>query len=207
MFAPCVKYPTRLRENYFSIDDILTTQEKVPCKFQSSVLGLGFLDPGAEGTDLAAGTAMELPYWLARALCSRKRRIVTVEMPKPYREGYRQILSADANVVDLHKLGPYYYAFGIYLQSFGQPDAGEISNTLLQTFSTRFRRIMDSAQNCLNEDTTAVTGKLDELERVLFRVGQEGLTAFHCWQSGQSAKIVPSTMVTNYRKRKRQDGD
>ena len=61
---------------------------------------------------------MELPYWMARALCSRKRHIISVEMPRQYREGYREILTADANVVDLHKLGPYYYSYGSQLLKF-----------------------------------------------------------------------------------------
>ena len=33
-------------------------------------------------------------------------------MPKTYREVYREIMTADPLVVDLHKQGPYYYEFG-----------------------------------------------------------------------------------------------
>ena len=35
-----------------------------------------------------------------------------VKVPKTYREVYREIMTADPLVVDLHKQGPYYYEFG-----------------------------------------------------------------------------------------------
>ena len=35
-----------------------------------------------------------------------------VQVPKTYREVYREIMTADPLVVDLHKQGPYYYEFG-----------------------------------------------------------------------------------------------
>ena len=57
---------------------------------------------------------------------------VSTEVPNQYREGYREILTADANVVDLHKLGPYYYAFGTQLLQFDHPDAPDIAKSLLQ---------------------------------------------------------------------------
>ena len=97
------------------------------CIFQT-----GFLDPSADNNDVLPGTKMELPYWLAESLCSKKRHIVSIELPKQYREGYREILSADAEVVDLHKWGPHYYAFGTQLLSFEHPDSSDIAKSLLQ---------------------------------------------------------------------------
>ena len=37
---------------------------------------------------------------------------LTTQVPKTYREVYREIMTADPLVVDLHKQGPYYYEFG-----------------------------------------------------------------------------------------------
>ena len=34
--------------NYFSIEDILATQERVPCQVDSDLKNLGFLDPGSD---------------------------------------------------------------------------------------------------------------------------------------------------------------
>lgn len=117
--------------DYFDLDDILSCQEKVPCTFQTQVKDLGFLDHGAESEHLEAGTKMELSFWLAKELCARQRRIISVELPKVYRENYRQILEADANVVDLNKLGPYFYSFGGKLLEFGNPENPRIAESLM----------------------------------------------------------------------------
>ena len=49
-----------------------------------------------------------------------------------YRESYREILSADASVVDLHKLGPYYYGFGTHLLKFELPDTADVAKMLVK---------------------------------------------------------------------------
>ena len=38
--------------SYFSIDDILATQERVPCQIQTDLPHLGFLDPGSDSAIL-----------------------------------------------------------------------------------------------------------------------------------------------------------
>ncbi|NXC98826.1 PSF3 protein, partial [Certhia familiaris] len=165
------------------------------------------------------GSKLEIPLWLAKGLHDSKRRIISVELPKIYREAWRTVFSADANVVDLHKMGPYYYGFGSQLLNFENPENPEIAQTILQaslswgwlcvtclcslqTFVARFRRIMDSSQNAYNEDTSALVARLDELERALFQVGQKGLNDFQCWEKGQASQITASSLVQNYGKRK-----
>ncbi|NXT19770.1 PSF3 protein, partial [Syrrhaptes paradoxus] len=168
------------------------------------------------------GSKLEVPLWLAKGLHDSKRRIISVELPKVYREAWRTVFSADANVVDLHKMGPYYYGFGSQLLNFDNPENPEIAQTilqatsvlpvsncvsLLQTFISRFRRIMDSSQNAYNEDTSALVARLDELERALFQTGQKGLNDFQCWEKGQASQITASSLVQNYGKRKFTDMD
>lgn len=190
-------------EDYLDIDDILASHERIPCKFNMPVSGLGYLDPSSDQNDLAEGTKLELPYWLARALCSRKRRIVSIDLPKPYREGYRDILQADANVVDLHKLGPYYFIFGTHLLNFETADATDIAKSMVQAFQDRFRRIMDYSQNAYYEDMNNLISKLDNMERNLFAAGQQGLSDFQRWETRETDKISISDMVDRHRKRKR----
>lgn len=117
--------------DYFDLDDIVSCQEKVPCTFETQVKNLGFLDHGAGSDHLEAGTKMELSFWLAKELCSRQRRVISVDLPKVYRETYRQILEADANVVDLNKLGPYFYSFGGKLFGFENAENPRIAESLL----------------------------------------------------------------------------
>lgn len=49
--------------NYFSIEDILVTQEKIPCTVEQPLSLLGFLDQSSESPDLSTGQEIELPLW------------------------------------------------------------------------------------------------------------------------------------------------
>ncbi|WAR11738.1 PSF3-like protein, partial [Mya arenaria] len=190
-------------DDYYNIDDILATNEKIPCKIEMPIYRLGFLDSSSINEDLMPGTKIEFPHWMARSLCSRKRHMVSVETPKQYRESYREILTADASVVDLHKLGPYYFSFGTHLLKFDLPESQDVAKMLVKSFQHRFRKVMDSSQNSYNEDTSKLTEKLDESERLLFRAGQLGLNDFMRWETRQTEKLVTSEMVKKHRKRKR----
>lgn len=75
---------------------------------------------------------MELPLWVAKGLYDQKRRVVAVELPKVYREGWRTVFGADPNVVDLHKMGPYYYGLGSQMLHFDSPENPEVAQTILQ---------------------------------------------------------------------------
>ncbi|KAL8589319.1 hypothetical protein ACOMHN_052322 [Nucella lapillus] len=190
-------------EDYFNLDDILATNERLPCKVEMPIHRLGYLDNTTDDSTLQPGTKLELPFWLARALCSRRRHIVTVEFPRPYRLSYREVFKADPNVVDLHKLGPFFYLFGSYLLTFQHTDSADVANSLLKTFQGRFRRIMDSSQNALHRDTSQWMEKLDESEKKIFQAGQQGLHDFEHWERRQTEKLKTSAMVMKHLKRKR----
>ena len=194
-------------EDFFSIDDILACHQRVPCQFELPVYRLGFLNPNSNDEHLQVGTKMEIPLWLARMLCSRRRQIVSVGLPKAYREAQRDILSADANIVDLYKLGPYYYSMGVKLLRFEHLERADLSKSLLETFLNRFRWIMDSSQNAFQSDTTSLMSKLDEKERELFRTGQRAVQDMEKWERGESHKIVSSSVVQNRRKRRREPSE
>ncbi|NWZ34823.1 PSF3 protein, partial [Brachypodius atriceps] len=211
-----------MEENFLSLDDILMSQEKLPGRAESALPRLAVLLGQSAGSaeSIPEGSKLEIPLWLAKGLHDSKRRMISVELPKIYKEAWRTVFSADANVVDLHKMGPYYYGFGSQLLNFENPENPEIAQTILQatgggcvlpvsdcacspqTFIARFRRIMDSSQNAYNEDTSVLVARLDELERALFQVGQKGLNDFQCWEKGQASQITASSLVQNYGKRK-----
>ena len=113
-FAECTNMDLNQSYNpsYFSIEDILATQERVPCQVESDLKNLGFLDPGSDNQDLGRGTKLELPLWMVEGLTDYKaRNYITVDVPKTFKEVFREIMSADPLVVDLHKMGLYYYEF------------------------------------------------------------------------------------------------
>ncbi|GFY66104.1 DNA replication complex GINS protein PSF3 [Trichonephila inaurata madagascariensis] len=188
-------------EQYFSIDDILATNERIPCKFEVDVNKLGFLDPSSGNQDLAKGTKLEMPLWMAQAL--HRKRLITMDIPRMYREAYREILNADATVVDLHKIGPYFYHLGLYLSRFAHQDSEEICRMLNQTFRNRFRQLMDTSQNSLEEDATILTANLDRTEVALFNLGHKSLLDLKNWQNRKSQKILTADLVMNHKKRKR----
>ena len=47
-----MEYSQSYAPSYFSIDDILATQERVPCQIQTDLPHLGFLDPGSDSAIL-----------------------------------------------------------------------------------------------------------------------------------------------------------
>ena len=129
---PATSTYTRHADDYYDINDILASDSKVSCVFEMQVLRLGFLVPGTSVENIAVGTKMDLPYWLARALCSKRKQIVSVDIPKAYKDAYREVMRADANVVNLQKLGPYYYCTGVKLLNFELQETEALSRTLVE---------------------------------------------------------------------------
>ena len=52
------------KPNYYSVDDILVTQERVPCLAAVNMPRLGFLDTSEQSDDLKEGQELELPLWI-----------------------------------------------------------------------------------------------------------------------------------------------
>lgn len=59
-------------------------------------------------------------------------------MPKVYREGWRTVFGADPTVVDLHKMGPYYYGLGSQMLHFDSPENPEIAQIVLQVSGSKW---------------------------------------------------------------------
>jgi GINS complex subunit 3 len=158
--------------NYFSLDDILASQEKIPLTLKQDIPQLGFLDPQShhqtDPTILMSGTKLEVPLWMAKDFKNRGR--AKLELPPTWNLRQRQITSADPNVLNLHKLGPHFYQTGCHILkhiSEGQNldnEADAISNILVDTLTKRFRGIMDASANAEAQDTLINTGKCPALK-------------------------------------------
>lgn len=188
---------------YYDIDDIITMQEKVPVKYELPCYRLGFLDPSTTEEHLNSGTKMEVPCWLALKLCTGQRLIASVELPKIYNASYREIFKADANVLDLHRMGPYFYRFGTRLLHFQHRDSGDVARAMLEVFVKRFRRVMDASHNASHQDVVKIKQKLDAFEVQLFDMGQAALHDHIAWLEGRVGKLTVSNSVSLQRKRKR----
>ncbi|XP_023349041.1 DNA replication complex GINS protein PSF3 [Eurytemora carolleeae] len=188
--------------NYFSIDDILATQERVPCSNPLELKDLGFLDPGSDDKHLAQGSKLEIPYWIVDGMRAGKLKYLNMYLPRSYKEIYREILLADANVVDLHKLGPYFYEFGLYLIKHSVEEGDLIGETISSTFRTRFLNILNAAQNCRDEEKLKETDKMDELERKLFKMGYKKRNDIVGWMNRDVYQIKTASAVSSFKKRK-----
>lgn len=49
--------------NYYSIEDIFVTQEKIPCETEQDLVNLGFLDSSESSPNLKKDQEIELPLW------------------------------------------------------------------------------------------------------------------------------------------------
>ncbi|XP_012532485.1 DNA replication complex GINS protein PSF3 isoform X2 [Monomorium pharaonis] len=152
--------------DYFSLTDILCTEERISCRIEVTLSRLGFLDLSSESKDLKPGTKLELPLWLAQPLNKARESYVNIDIPKTYKDGYREILLADACTVELNKWNPYYYELGMYLRKFNNSDSEMLTDSLLLTFRSRFRLVMDWAQNPISDPR--LNSLLPRLERDLF---------------------------------------
>lgn len=96
--------------SYYDIDAILTDAQKVPCTFEITVPGLGYID-GNAGQDMKEGTKVELPLWLAEMLAVSQNQtgtpILTLDMPTALSPRVLNALKADPKTVDLRALAQH----------------------------------------------------------------------------------------------------
>ncbi|XP_066594338.1 DNA replication complex GINS protein PSF3 [Prorops nasuta] len=196
-------YSCSYSPDYFSIVDILATEERISCKFQVNVPRLGYLDVSSESQDLKSGTKLELPFWAAYDLNVLHGSIVNVDIPKVYKDGYREILNADACAVTLSKWNHFYYELGMHLRKLKNRDCENITECLLQAFKSRFRLIMDWAQNPISDPTLCT--QLPRMERLLFLSGKKSKIQLNDWLKWGVGSIESSETAVNLKKRKRTD--
>lgn len=190
--------------DFLSCEDISAQTQRVSCCFVRDVRGIGFLDPSSDGPDVLANTKLELPLWLARVLFARK--LIEIEIPKGYTDTYREILDADACVVDLHKLGPDYYRVGQHLLSLGVKDGPEIASSLVSAFHQRFHLILDYAMNCTPDTQTEMLkfqSQLDNSELRLLHSGRKEADSFKQWENRTCEKMRANEMVSTLNKKKK----
>ncbi|KAL0634280.1 DNA replication protein [Maublancomyces gigas] len=102
--------------SYYDIDAILTDAQKVPCIFEITIPGLGYLE-GNSNTDIKQGTRVELPLWLGEMLGVSQRlgtmtNVVSLDLPTALAPRIQNALKADPRTVDLRALASHYYSLG-----------------------------------------------------------------------------------------------
>ncbi|XP_028139840.1 DNA replication complex GINS protein PSF3 [Diabrotica virgifera virgifera] len=191
--------PASYTPNYFSMEDILATQERTPCKIVQTIPNMGHLNSSSAEKDLQPGTSHEFPLWLVSEISFSRQPLVQPDLPKIYKEAYREILKADACAVDLHKFNLYFYELGSNIKHFDRKE--EVHETLLHTFRTRFRQLMDLADNSISDPSVQI--KLDTLERRIFNDAYKARVKMNTWLIDSNVALEAANMVVNHKKRKR----
>ncbi|KAK8165221.1 DNA replication complex GINS protein psf3 [Phyllosticta citrichinensis] len=177
--------------SYYDIDAILTDAQKVPCTFELTVPGLGYLD-GNAGQDMKQGTKVELPLWLGEMLAVSSPAagfsMATLDLPAALSARVVNALKADSRTVDLRALAPHFFTLGArMLELFEEEEMGEI---LSESFKARAKVIADQAHNprgALGEGADFLRG-LDESERQLFRAAHDSAKAVRLWMAENKTK-------------------
>ncbi|XP_053684422.1 DNA replication complex GINS protein PSF3 [Sabethes cyaneus] len=185
--------------NYYSIDDIMVTQERIPCRVLQNVYGLGFLDSSEKTEHLEANQQLELPLWYLLQQDERNPNFQLI-VPEIFTAAYKEIYKADATYVELGKLNKFYYELGMYLCKFESGD--DLAGMLLDTAQERIKAIKDMCNN-VNSENLMDNKNLEYIERILYESGSKNLKMFSDWLQEKSVNIKSTQLVTNHHKRKR----
>jgi len=170
--------------SYYDIDAILTDAQKVPCTFELTVPGLGYID-GNIGGDMKQGSKVELPLWLGEMLAISQNlstsSLVTLDLPPALSPRVLNALKADSRTVDLRALAPHFYNLGARTLELYEDE--EMVEVLSEAFKVRAAVIADQAHNprgALGEGADFLRG-LDENERQLFRAAHDSAKSVRSW--------------------------
>lgn len=122
--------------NYFSLADIIVTQERVACTIQSRLPGMGRLDPSSIDADLEPGKKVEFPLWYAMHFDASRQRHLKAHIPDIYKKISKEVCEADATAVELGRMNKNFYEFGRYVTRFDRvgyigPMLVDVSEALL----------------------------------------------------------------------------
>ncbi|PSK39625.1 hypothetical protein C7M61_001425 [Candidozyma pseudohaemuli] len=171
---------------YYDIDDILADGEKVPCAFNATYPGLGFLE-GSPGRPLQKDTKVELPMWLAKLLAMSEllaqSDLSFVEMLTPDFISTKVLnaIRADPKSVDLHSLKASYYKLAeqwIYIFSDHQ-----VAEIVMELLKLRALEIDNFASNTNKHVNSSFLLSLDEFEKKLYKVTAESKRQNRQWAS------------------------
>ncbi|XP_055594915.1 DNA replication complex GINS protein PSF3 [Uranotaenia lowii] len=185
--------------NYYSIDDIMVTQERIPSRTIHHLYQMGFLDSSEKSEHLEPNQQLELPLWYLLQQDDRNPNFELV-IPDIFTTAYKEIYKADANYVELGKLNKFYYELGMYLCRFSNSD--DLAEMLFDTAQERIKGIKDMCNNVSSENLTD-NKKLEYIERMLYEEGSRSHKMFSDWLQEKAVNIKSTELVTNHRKRKR----
>lgn len=172
---------------YYDLDDILAVQQKVPCRFNCTVPGLGYLE-GNPGRALEANTKVDLPFWLASVLNTILAQddssqddytFLDIEDPEFINTKVLNAIRASATTIDLHKIAQHYYNLVIrWCTMYSQDD---LVKTVMEMLRQRAVEINNFASNANKLVHNEFLYSLDEWEKKLYKITSESNKDMREW--------------------------
>jgi GINS complex subunit 3 len=192
---------------YYDIDDILSDATRIPCRFNTTIPGLSYLDGNPVNASdninnsIKKGTRLELPIWLAEFLAvstippsdtereygdadpeNEEDQAFVELLPPSYTS--TQILNALKSAptsLPLSTILKHYYAFIEKWATLFNDE--ELADVIIEVLKARVDEINNFAQVYKGGSSGAgdfISG-LDEFEKSLFRVGNDSYREVQKW--------------------------
>jgi GINS complex subunit 3 len=176
---------------FFSIDDILAEDERMPLKWLSDAVGVGYLDPSNGSDDVSSGSTMELPFWLAEVLKGKGH--VDMSLPAVYSRKSRADIMADAVSARLREKSPFFYLVGLRLGPLlsSGVEAAALSKDVHQTLADRAAGILRTAKSGLGEDVSRYRNLLTDLEQQIFDSASSFTASRLAWRREEASMMRP----------------
>ncbi|OQR81606.1 hypothetical protein THRCLA_11585 [Thraustotheca clavata] len=190
---------------YYTIQELVSEEERIQCVFQTDATDCSFLDPSALGKDLAANTKLELPLWMAAALA--RHGTVKTLVPTCLNSRFRNVVKAGPSAANLRDMNQYYFEMGKKILPLIEDDEeGQAIDDILRVAfgGERYKAILDHSMNSHDEDTTEFTRKLTEFEKELFQAGLDDAEDFLSWKRRDN-DLIKCAKVIHMKKRKREN--
>lgn len=130
-----------MSQSYHSPLAIAAEETLVRVRLEHGCTGVGsVIDPSADGADLAPGSTLDIPLWLASSLA--QRGMARVDLPVYYGNKMRRKMRAGAGCEDLRVRCPHYYtvAGGLHAAMLASKTADEgLPDFIMATFRTRYK--------------------------------------------------------------------
>lgn len=173
--------------NYYAVEDLFVTQEKVECKVNTKLLKMGkyfaifkessrremqtcffkgFLDAGADTEDLNPGRPVNLPLWYIKEL-KVNNPYFTVCVPDIYKNVHKAVCEAETTHIELGRLHPYFYEYGRYLTPYDRNHV--VGKIVFETMRQRVRHLLDISKN--TTESGRPEHRLDDIENKLYESG------------------------------------
>lgn len=156
--------------------------------------GLGKRNSKKHDNDLALGTKVEIPLWLAVHLATLG--YVKILVPMLFSENFKKVLLASPQVVDLRTKSHYFYEVGVILAA-NLPKQIDGFLFLSQIFFERMKIFINLIMHLKEDDDHSFIQKLTDTEFKCFDKGREALNRFGVASNAKKLTMTQNNIMKN----------